>query len=239
LFKEFILHSPERKYSTWIGGSILGSLSTFQQSWISKEEYDESGPSIVNRKCFGGYTMDGVDATPPPMPAAAAPAASVAVSGPAPVVHAPVPVVEAAPIAKVQAADTALPTGVSYKRQVADTNCMLVSLTELLGDLDGQGPTSIKVESMTGDAICCQSCSAVLNATSQLEKVNDRDDKYLWNCEFCHDINEVTIEEEERPKSANDVAEYVLIPPSLKETAKPLVVFCIGTSIVFFEQHFN
>ncbi|GKT84858.1 LOW QUALITY PROTEIN: putative actin [Colletotrichum tofieldiae] len=44
--------SPERKYSVWIGGSILASLSTFQQMWISKQEYDESGPSIVHRKCF-------------------------------------------------------------------------------------------------------------------------------------------------------------------------------------------
>merc|ERR1712223_1474474 len=43
---------PERKYSVWIGGSILASLSTFQQMWISKQEYDESGPAIVHRKCF-------------------------------------------------------------------------------------------------------------------------------------------------------------------------------------------
>ncbi|KAM0749729.1 Actin/actin-like protein [Meredithblackwellia eburnea MCA 4105] len=43
---------PERRYSVWIGGSILASLSTFQQMWISKQEYDESGPAIVHRKCF-------------------------------------------------------------------------------------------------------------------------------------------------------------------------------------------
>ena len=36
-----IIAPPERKYSVWIGGSILASLSTFQQMWISKEEYDE------------------------------------------------------------------------------------------------------------------------------------------------------------------------------------------------------
>ncbi|KAG2237500.1 hypothetical protein INT48_005536 [Thamnidium elegans] len=47
-----IVAPPERKYSVWIGGSILASLSTFQQMWISKQEYDESGPSIVHRKCF-------------------------------------------------------------------------------------------------------------------------------------------------------------------------------------------
>ena len=47
-----VVAPPERKYSVWIGGSILASLSTFQQMWISKNEYDESGPSIVHRKCF-------------------------------------------------------------------------------------------------------------------------------------------------------------------------------------------
>jgi actin beta/gamma 1 len=47
-----IVAPPERKYSVWIGGSILASLSTFQQMWISKQEFDESGPSIVHRKCF-------------------------------------------------------------------------------------------------------------------------------------------------------------------------------------------
>ena len=98
-----VVAPPERKYSVWIGGSILASLSTFQQvnymlshfaflkgllkvlyllhlirwwgelsarvcksylvallifsfpmsqMWISKGEYDESGPAIVHRKCF-------------------------------------------------------------------------------------------------------------------------------------------------------------------------------------------
>jgi len=47
-----IIAPPERKYSVWIGGSILASLSTFQEMWITKDEYDESGPGIVHRKCF-------------------------------------------------------------------------------------------------------------------------------------------------------------------------------------------
>jgi len=47
-----VVAPPERKYSVWIGGSILSSLSTFQQMWISKQEYDEAGPTIVHRKCF-------------------------------------------------------------------------------------------------------------------------------------------------------------------------------------------
>merc|ERR1712130_451602 len=47
-----IIAPPERKYSVWVGGSILASLSTSQAMWITKAEYDEAGPSIVHRKCF-------------------------------------------------------------------------------------------------------------------------------------------------------------------------------------------
>ena len=39
----------ERDFSAWIGGSVLASLGTFQQLWISKQEYDEHGPSIVDK----------------------------------------------------------------------------------------------------------------------------------------------------------------------------------------------
>ena len=47
-----VVAPPERKFSVWIGGSILSSLSSFQQMWVSKAEYEEAGPSIVHRKCF-------------------------------------------------------------------------------------------------------------------------------------------------------------------------------------------
>ncbi len=50
--KVCVIAPPERKYSVWIGGSILASLGTFQQMWISKQEYDDAGPGIVHRKCF-------------------------------------------------------------------------------------------------------------------------------------------------------------------------------------------
>jgi actin len=42
----------ERAVSALVGGSILTSLSTFSAMWITKAEYDESGPSLVHRKCF-------------------------------------------------------------------------------------------------------------------------------------------------------------------------------------------
>eukprot|EP00253_Pinus_taeda_P000681 PITA_00681 len=47
-----VVAPPERKYSVWIGGSTLASLSTFQQLWVTRAEYDECGSSIVYRKCF-------------------------------------------------------------------------------------------------------------------------------------------------------------------------------------------
>ena len=42
----------ERKYSVWIGGSLLATLATFQTSWITDEEFKEEGVNIVHRKCF-------------------------------------------------------------------------------------------------------------------------------------------------------------------------------------------
>ena len=39
----------EKKHAIWIGGSILAASPHFQKMWIKKEEYDESGPSLVNR----------------------------------------------------------------------------------------------------------------------------------------------------------------------------------------------
>jgi centractin len=51
-----IFAPPERKYSTWIGGSILSSLSrasvylgTFKKLWVTAEEYKED-PDIIHRK---------------------------------------------------------------------------------------------------------------------------------------------------------------------------------------------
>jgi len=47
-----IIAMPERKYSVWIGGSIISSLAGFQSMWVKKEEYQEVGAQIVHSKCF-------------------------------------------------------------------------------------------------------------------------------------------------------------------------------------------
>ncbi|XP_063298693.1 actin-1-like [Pelobates fuscus] len=47
-----VITSPEPIEAVWTGGSILSSLSTFQQMWITRAEFEEVGPNIVHRKCF-------------------------------------------------------------------------------------------------------------------------------------------------------------------------------------------
>lgn len=46
-----VCSSPERKYLSWIGGSIVTSLSSFQSYWVGNQEWKEFGASILDRKC--------------------------------------------------------------------------------------------------------------------------------------------------------------------------------------------
>jgi actin-related protein len=49
--REPITNTENLEPSAWLGGSILSSLSSFQPMWITRQEYDEIGPSIVHKKC--------------------------------------------------------------------------------------------------------------------------------------------------------------------------------------------
>ena len=52
-FKKKIHTYPEAQFMAWIGGSILSSLSNFENLWITKAEYKEEGKAtIVHKKCF-------------------------------------------------------------------------------------------------------------------------------------------------------------------------------------------
>lgn len=44
-------NSVERKYGAFVGGSVLASLGSFHQMWVSKEEYAEHGAQIVDKRC--------------------------------------------------------------------------------------------------------------------------------------------------------------------------------------------
>jgi actin-related protein len=50
--KTKVIASPDRRFAVWRGGSTLTSLSTFASMWITKEDYEEHGASIVHRKCI-------------------------------------------------------------------------------------------------------------------------------------------------------------------------------------------
>ena len=43
--------SNNRRFQPWVGGSILSSLGSFQQMWMSKQEYEEHGAIMIERKC--------------------------------------------------------------------------------------------------------------------------------------------------------------------------------------------
>ena len=42
--------AADRALSPWLGGSIVGSLGSFHELWVSRKEYQECGASIVDRK---------------------------------------------------------------------------------------------------------------------------------------------------------------------------------------------
>ena len=46
-----VVAPPERTFSAWIGGSILSSLSTFADQWITRAEYAQAGPAIATARC--------------------------------------------------------------------------------------------------------------------------------------------------------------------------------------------
>jgi actin-related protein len=39
----------ERKFGPWLGGSIMSSLGTFHQLWISKQQYEEMGTAVEKK----------------------------------------------------------------------------------------------------------------------------------------------------------------------------------------------
>ena len=43
--------AAERMCASWIGASILGSLGSFQQLWVSRAEWEEEGASAMHKKC--------------------------------------------------------------------------------------------------------------------------------------------------------------------------------------------
>ena len=47
-----VIAPKERKYSVWMGGSILAALPSFDAAWIYNREYQEAGASIIHSRCM-------------------------------------------------------------------------------------------------------------------------------------------------------------------------------------------
>jgi len=47
-----IIAHPQRKFAVWHGGSVLASHPDFQSMWVSRQTYDEQGPSILHHKIY-------------------------------------------------------------------------------------------------------------------------------------------------------------------------------------------
>jgi actin len=50
--KTKVLALPNREIGACVGGSILATASCFPSMVVTHEEYNESGPGIIHRKCF-------------------------------------------------------------------------------------------------------------------------------------------------------------------------------------------
>ena len=47
-----VVTDSQRKYAAWIGGSMFGSLGTFPQIQLGRQEYNDGGAAAIHRKCF-------------------------------------------------------------------------------------------------------------------------------------------------------------------------------------------
>jgi len=252
-----VIAPPERKYSAWIGGSILASLSTFQQMWISKEEYDSFGPSIVHRKCFDGgagsnsgktYALNRVlnnnkptptpTQTPTPTPTQTPPPAPPSVpstdtsfikeSGMVEDVGAGMVEVEDEVEDEVGDGDEVEKhTDVAETRNLSDTNCLLVRVGSVI--------RSDSIPLATGDPSFCSSCSALVSAFSQLSPNDNMPGNLIWKCEYCGHTNNLQDMEEEEIKEQSLEQDYLIEQAQgaeslIDQVDCPMAIFCVDVS---------
>lgn len=110
----------------------------------------------------------------------------------------------------------------SEKIPKADCNVLAVTLAQL----------NQKFPIVTGDAIFCSQCGAVLSGFSQKETNKLDDSSLTWNCKFCGKENNV-LDKDEKEIPNSCVADFLLSPPKIAksvEQSKGIVVYCIDIS---------
>lgn len=204
-----VLRSPEAKYASWIGGSIFASTPTSLSSFITKEMYDESGPSIVHKTCFqGGYFSDAVAPSPASISSKIATSESI-------------PTSESAmkpELVSSTSASTPLPApvpkpksqNIAKTKPLANTNSMLVRIGRLISE-----PSASKVSRKPTICCNCKAVSSVISAVSNAQ----------WKCEFCGMEQAVNFV----PPPA-ELIEYTLQAPESTASAEHMIVFCLDVS---------
>ena len=87
--------------------------------------------------------------------------------------------------------------------------------------------------SLKENPIRCKSCHAVVNMFSNLNLIEN--DKYKWECEFCSQMNEITINKDSIPLNKN--MDYIIQEPKIKEETPKIGEKAINenddTSLIF------
>lgn len=52
-----VASSPQREFSSWLGAAKMTALPSFENRWVSRQEYDESGPAIVHSSSPLGFMV--------------------------------------------------------------------------------------------------------------------------------------------------------------------------------------
>eukprot|EP01125_Pyxidicula_operculata_P019969 TRINITY_DN7271_c0_g2_i1.p1 TRINITY_DN7271_c0_g2~~TRINITY_DN7271_c0_g2_i1.p1 ORF type:complete len:1174 (-),score=286.61 TRINITY_DN7271_c0_g2_i1:74-3595(-) len=231
-----IIAAPERRYSPWIGASILGSLSQFMEMLIAKEDYDETGPRIVHRKCcpiyltsLNNYSKDQTD-TISSSSTVQSPSTTTTTSSNTITTTTSTTSTSNTTTSSEGSSDVAgnpLPvaikkrTGEVIKNIMSDTNIIYVPVGNLTDCNQG-------FEAATGDPVKCKSCEGILSSSSNLEaKLGSG--HYSWICEYCGEDNHVVLEEGEVPRT--DAVEYIIESgQTLANQLPPIDIFCIDIS---------
>jgi actin beta/gamma 1 len=226
-----VVAPPERKYSSWIGGSILASLSTFQQMWVSKAEYDESGPSIVHRKCFDGGTTKGshVAASGPSRSDVSA-GTPLSVGGASSAASEPTVAASAAAQEAPPAAPKAERNKVVCKQPLSDTNCLLIRCGELAQASVSAGSSMIPV----ADAVKLVGDTIVVQKQQQSKQQQEEQEEQQQQQQQQHQQQQSTMPQ---PDGWLNDGTFQIAPPTLVKEAGssleptvPMVVFCIDIS---------
>eukprot|EP01127_Copromyxa_protea_P023157 TRINITY_DN8600_c0_g1_i2.p1 TRINITY_DN8600_c0_g1~~TRINITY_DN8600_c0_g1_i2.p1 ORF type:complete len:1155 (-),score=243.02 TRINITY_DN8600_c0_g1_i2:30-3494(-) len=239
-----VIAPPEREYSTWIGGSIVSSLSTFIPSSMTQEDYEEKGPSWIHPlMCMGSggsvasnRSYGPVSLKKPMSDAQAMRRASE---------------VEAKAEAKRRREEECLKLEAELKKLEEERTAKLAAARTKENETrvplpDGNvihfsmscisTPASEK-EVLTGERIECQDCAAMLNVNSKVVPM-DADPEctdFTWECEFCGTVNEIVLDEGEKPTT--DLIEEIISPPTVNEKTerinfgeKSKIIYCIDIS---------